>query len=163
MPYPDPSKIQFFEFVNSGSDRFWIHMYCFNNLFPYATINDYKVYHRLDQSNNHLLSISMIKVKKGNVNYNNHYWIYLNMSEYASTNKILNMLWVLNMPKFWICQYSEYSKVLNMEGFSICKHYIAFWICQYMPWQSSEYISGFTCASILNMVRFWICKSYTRF
>ena len=64
MPYPNPSKMQFFEFVNSGSDRFWIHMYCFNILFPYATINDYKVYHRLNQSNNHLLSISMIKVKK---------------------------------------------------------------------------------------------------
>ena len=26
-----------------------------------------------------------------------------------------------------------------------------------MPWQSSEYILGSKCATILNMVEFWIC------
>ena len=48
------------------------------------------------------------------------------MSECAYINSILNMLWVLNMPN------SEYVKVLNMAGFSMCQRYTAFWICQNM-------------------------------
>ena len=37
---------------------------------------------------------------------------------------------------------SEYAKVLNMAGFSICEPYIAFWVCPNITLQSSEYISG---------------------
>ena len=39
--------------TNTGSDRFWICMFCSNNLFPFATINDHKLYQTLSQSNNH--------------------------------------------------------------------------------------------------------------
>ena len=28
----------------TGSDRFWICMFSFNNLFPFATINNHKLY-----------------------------------------------------------------------------------------------------------------------
>ena len=38
---------------NTGSDIFWVCMFCSNNLFPFATINDHKLYHTLSQSNNH--------------------------------------------------------------------------------------------------------------
>ena len=38
---------------NTGSDRFWICMFCSNNLFPFATLNDHKLYQTLSQSNNH--------------------------------------------------------------------------------------------------------------
>ena len=38
---------------NTGSDRFWICMFCSNNLFPFATLNDHKLYQILSQSNNH--------------------------------------------------------------------------------------------------------------
>ena len=37
----------------TGSDRFWICMFSFNNLFPFATINNHKLYKTLSQSNNH--------------------------------------------------------------------------------------------------------------
>ena len=37
----------------TGSDRFWICMFCSNNLFPFATLNDHKLYQTLSQSNNH--------------------------------------------------------------------------------------------------------------
>ena len=37
----------------TGSDRFWICMFCFNNLFPFVTLNDHKLYQSLSQSNNH--------------------------------------------------------------------------------------------------------------
>ena len=30
-------------------------------------------------------------------------------------------------------QNSEYDKVLNLAGFSICERYTVFWICQNMP------------------------------
>ena len=38
---------------NAGSDRFWICMFCSNNLFPFANLNDHKLYQTLCQSNNH--------------------------------------------------------------------------------------------------------------
>ena len=38
---------------NAGSDRFWTYIFCSNNLFPFATINDYKLYQTLTQSNNY--------------------------------------------------------------------------------------------------------------
>ena len=38
---------------NTGLDRFWICMFCSNNLFPFATINDHKLYQTLSQSYNH--------------------------------------------------------------------------------------------------------------
>ena len=38
---------------NTGSDRFWICMFCSINLFPFATINDHKLYQTLSQSNKH--------------------------------------------------------------------------------------------------------------
>ena len=38
---------------NTGSDRFWICMFCSDNLFPFATLNDHKLYQTLSQSNNH--------------------------------------------------------------------------------------------------------------
>ena len=37
----------------TGSDRFWICMLCSNILFPFATLNDLKLYQTLSQSNNH--------------------------------------------------------------------------------------------------------------
>ena len=37
---------------NNDSDRFWIYMLCSNKLFPFATLNDYKLYQTLSQSNN---------------------------------------------------------------------------------------------------------------
>ena len=48
-----------------------------------------------------------------------------------------------------ICQNSEYGKVLNVAGFSICKCYTALSTCQNMSWQSSEYTSGSKYARIL--------------
>ena len=38
---------------NTGSDWFWICIFCSNNLFPFANINDHKLYQTLSQSNNH--------------------------------------------------------------------------------------------------------------
>ena len=38
---------------NTGSDRFWICIFCFNNLFSFTTLNDHKLYQTLSQSNNH--------------------------------------------------------------------------------------------------------------
>ena len=38
---------------NAGSDRFWICMFCSNNWFPFANLNDHKLYQTLCQSNNH--------------------------------------------------------------------------------------------------------------
>ena len=38
---------------NTGLDSFWICMFCSNNLFPFATLNDHKLYQTLSQSNNH--------------------------------------------------------------------------------------------------------------
>ena len=50
-----------------------------------------------------------------------------------------------------------------MVGFPIRERYTVFWICQNIPWQSSEYISGFKYARILNLAGFWICNSYKGF
>ena len=38
---------------NTSTDRFWVCMYCSNNLFPFATINIHKLHQTLSQSNNH--------------------------------------------------------------------------------------------------------------
>ena len=38
---------------NTGSDRFWICIFCSNNLFSFTTLNDHKLYQTLSQSNNH--------------------------------------------------------------------------------------------------------------
>ena len=38
---------------NTGSDRFWICLFCSNNLFPFPTLNDQKLYQTLRQNNNH--------------------------------------------------------------------------------------------------------------
>ena len=38
---------------NTSSDRFWICMFCSNNLFSFATMNDHELYQTLRQSNNH--------------------------------------------------------------------------------------------------------------
>ena len=38
---------------NTGSDRFWICMFCSNNLFSFTTLNDHKLYQTLSQSSNH--------------------------------------------------------------------------------------------------------------
>ena len=40
----------------------------------------------------------------------------VNMPECTYTNRILNIPQVLNMPKFWIWESSEYDRVLNMRG-----------------------------------------------
>ena len=82
----------------------------------------------------------------------------LNLPEYAYIKMILNMPQVLNMPKFWIRQSSEYGRVLNTRALHNVLN-----MPEYMPWQSSEYILGSKYARILNMAGFWICKSYTLF
>ena len=69
-------------------------------------------------------------------------------------NKVLNMLRVLNFPKFWIWQSSEYGRVLK------CECYITCWIRQNIPWQSSEYILGSKYARSLNMAGFWIWQQH---
>ena len=39
---------------NTGSNRFWICLFCSNNLFPFATLNYHKLlYQTLIQNNNH--------------------------------------------------------------------------------------------------------------
>ena len=38
---------------NTGSDSFWICMFCSNNLFPFANLSDHKLYQTLRQRNNH--------------------------------------------------------------------------------------------------------------
>ena len=43
---------------NTGSDIFWICMFCSSNLFPFAIINYHKLYQTLSQSNNHNSSSS---------------------------------------------------------------------------------------------------------
>ena len=43
---------------NNGSDRSWICMFCSNNLFPFATINDHMLYQTLSQRTNHYSSSS---------------------------------------------------------------------------------------------------------
>ena len=46
--------MQYAKIVKSNcSDKFWICIFCSNNLFPFATINDDKLYQTLSQSNNH--------------------------------------------------------------------------------------------------------------
>ena len=37
---------------NTDSDRFWICMFCSNNSFPFATINDHKLHQTLSQTSN---------------------------------------------------------------------------------------------------------------
>ena len=67
------------------------------------------------------------------------------MPECAYTNRILNMPWFLNMPKFWICLSSEYGRLFNMRALhsvlimqeNALKEvwiYLRFYI-----WQDSEY------------------------
>ena len=51
--------------------------------------------------------------------YNCHFWICLNIPEYAYTKGILNLLGVLNMQKFWISQSFEYSRVFNVRALHI--------------------------------------------
>ena len=42
------------EIINTTDlDRFCICMFCSNTLFPFATLNDHKLYQTLSQSNNH--------------------------------------------------------------------------------------------------------------
>ena len=43
---------------NTGSDRFWICIFCSSNLFPSTTMNDHKLYQTLSQSNNHYIESS---------------------------------------------------------------------------------------------------------
>ena len=77
---------------------------------------------------------------------------------------------------------SEYSSVLNIPGFCICKRYKRFWICLNMAekclyklltragfWiclvkysQGFEYASGSRYARAQNIAMLWICESYTR-
>ena len=42
---------------NTGSERFWICMVCSNKLFPFATMNEHKLYQTLSQSNNHYVVV----------------------------------------------------------------------------------------------------------
>ena len=65
---------------------------------------------------------------------------------------------VLNMPKFWLWQSSEYGKVLNIGVLRSVLN-----IPEYIPWQSFEYILGSKYARILNIADFWICKRYIEF
>ena len=54
----------------TGSDRFWICMFSFNNLLPFATINNHKLYKTLSQSNYHfkvLTAILLIHVQHESV------------------------------------------------------------------------------------------------
>ena len=60
------------------------------------------------------------------------------------------------MPEYtlgsYICQNSEYGKVLNLTVLSIRERYTAILICQKMHGQSSEYqILGPKYAKLLNM------------
>ena len=63
---------------------------------------------------------------------------------------------------FSISQNSEYGKVLNIAGFSICERY-TLWVCQNKLWQSSEYISGSKYARILFMAGFCICHNMAEY
>ena len=38
---------------DTGSDRFWVCMCCFKNVFPFATINNHKLHQTLTQGNSH--------------------------------------------------------------------------------------------------------------
>ena len=46
---------------NSSLDKFWICIHCFNYIFPFATINDYKLY----QTNSFISSIRVHNVLQG--------------------------------------------------------------------------------------------------
>ena len=37
---------------NTGSNRFWIYIFCPNNLFPFAIMDDHRLYQTLTRSNN---------------------------------------------------------------------------------------------------------------
>ena len=65
---------------------------------------------------------------------------------------------VLNMPKFWIWQNSEYDRVLNLWVLHSLLN-----MPEYVLAESFEYILGSKYARIRNMAGFWICKSYTGF
>ena len=54
------------------------------------------------------------------------------------------------MAKFWIWHGSQYANIAELSE-------------HVRIWQSSECILGSKYAKILNMVVFWICKSYTGF
>ena len=72
-------------------------------------------------------------------------------------SRILNIPWVLNVPKFLIWQSSEYGRVLNMRAFhnvlNMPEHALTkFWM----------YL-GFQICQDSNITGFWICKCYTGF
>ena len=87
-------------------------------------------------------------------------WMFPNKqdSDYAYGPKYHK---TLNMTKFWIWQGSQYPSVSRRSEYArIC-----------LAWQSSEYITGSECASILNMKQLyrvlnmpqygWICLNWT--
>ena len=54
LPKRNNSNVVDAEFmINSGSDKYWIHMHCSNYIFPFTTINNYQLDETLNQSNSH--------------------------------------------------------------------------------------------------------------
>ena len=67
------------------------------------------------------------------------------MQECAYINTILNITWVLDIPKFWIWQGSQYESITQPSEYArIClDRVLNFFLVLNMPgfwiWQSSEY------------------------
>ena len=83
---------------NTGSDRFWICMFCSNNLFSLAALNDHKLYKTLSQSQNHYSgssdsysanTCSAFKSRKYLSNFFNSFNIF-SSQEYKDTENIMN-------------------------------------------------------------------------
>ena len=66
---------------------------------------------------------------------------------------------VLNMPKFWTWQSSEYGSVFNMRALHSALNMSEYTFTE----KSSENILGSKHTRILKIAGFWICKSYTVF
>ena len=48
------NKLNAFDtYIIKDTDRYWIWMFCSNNLFIFVTKNDHKLYQALSQGNNH--------------------------------------------------------------------------------------------------------------
>ena len=84
-----------------------------------------------------------------------HYWMCMNMHEYAWTNKIFKMSPLLNMSKLWAWPSSEYDRVFNMRVLQNILNMPEYALTELWIYLRFEY------TSILNMGVLWICKSYT--
>ena len=97
---------------NTGSDRFWISMFCSNNLFPFATLNDHKLYQTFSQSNNHCSGISSsystntCSTLKPPKNISNLFNEFNNFSsqQYKNTENIIN------------CKYYDIEEIQSLNN-----------------------------------------------